>query len=567
MKFKKILFFLYFAFFVLPAFPSSKLLFNETNYKIKFLASNYGNDKGQYETAILVEAKNKKTITFYDQDHSILPSLTWKNEGNIKELEFKIINNKENKKTLFIPLKIKLDNKFKPGKMVFDLHFPLCGKTCIPVSVHFVSNLKILDKDYVTLKFIKDFNKLANDDSENIIWILFLALCGGFILNLMPCVLPVISLKIFSVINMSGASKIQIKKNFFAVAAGVIFTFIIIGVSIATLKILGNYAGLGLHFQEPYFVITISLVLIIFAAYLAGELNLTPPNWLTAILYKKANRKGLIGSFISGILATVLATPCTAPLIGTAVTFALTHGVISILAIFFSMGLGMSLPFIILAFDTRVQKIIPTSGKWVIWFKRFLEILIYLAVIWLLYILSQLLDVQAAILLFLLCLLVKFVVTSDSQFLKYKFIKLTLFILIIIGAYYLPNKYVKNEIVREKEINEFWQKFSFEALDQALKADKIIFVNITADWCITCKYNKFTVLNNNYIMNIFEKNQIVALRGDYTSSNKEINKFMGIHNKFAIPLDVVYSKKHPEGIILPPILTVSKVMDAIRQAK
>lgn len=397
--------------------------------------------------------------------------------------------------------------------------------------------------------------------------VLCVALAGGFILNFMPCVLPVISLKALSVIKIGKSDSTNIRKNFLASAAGIITTFYVLGVAIAILRMLGHYAGLGLHFQQPYFIVTVILILTAFTVYLSGDLSVNLPNWLNSVLGAREKAKGVFGSFISGILATILATPCTAPLVGSAISFAITKDPWVIILIFSVIGIGMAMPFLVLAIYTNSYKLIPRPGAWVNMVKKAFEILIYFTILWLIYILYGLIGLKAALLVLLISLLLKFILINSTWILAKKTVKLILVLLVIFAAYYLPYQHNINQAHHNTKINQVWQEFSFESLDKGLSQGKIVIVDITADWCVTCKYNKFTVLNTDYVMNLLNDKDIITLRGDYTAANKELNRFLAIHNRYAIPLTVIYSKNHPKGLILPPILTVSKFVDAVSKAK
>ncbi len=417
----------------------------------------------------------------------------------------------------------------------------------------------------ILLLLIYQLSSYANSDLTgnglSYLHLILISLAGGFLLNFMPCVLPVLALKVNSLISMSRENT---RLSSFFVSLGVVSAFLVIAIFIIFLKLSGEYAGLGINFQNPYFITALVILMMVFAIYISENYSLPLPQNFIEKLDKNSSHKALLGSFLSGILATILATPCTAPLLGSAISVAISGSVYSIILVFFFLGIGMSGPFLLVTINPSLIKYIPKSGSWNKWFKKILEILIYLSVLWLLYILSALLDKNAALLLFMICILFKFFLSNTKL---NKLVKAISLITIISLAFFLPSKYEQNEVVRDKKINRVWKDFSFQEIDEALAEDKIVFIDISADWCLTCKYNKFTVLDNEYVMNYMQDHDIVTIRGDYTRESKEINKFLSMHNHYAIPLNVIYSKKYPNGIKLDPILTVSKVISALNRAK
>lgn len=564
MKYYKILFTLC----LLLIWPNAKSEVNritaQEEYNVILFTTNYdNNDSGKYKAALIIQTNDGYNISPYDDKGQLLVTTAWKNGINITQLKFGNIRNLEgNKDILYIPIELMLTDPLKDGNLVFSLTFPICKKTCKYVNIEFPVDIKTFDKDYESYKFIESLSLVSE---ENIWIILALALLGGFVLNFMPCVLPVISLKLYSIIQSCAKNKLAARKNFLASGAGIIATFFIIGIITASIKTAGHYAGLGLHFQEPYFVATIIIILVIFASLISRDVYIYIPKSLSNKLTILSINPNIVGSFFSGVLATILATPCTAPYIGTAMSFAMTNDTTQILLIFFLMGVGMAIPFLLLAMSYKLQTMLPKPGKWMIKFKKLLEILLYLTIIWLLFIFAKMLDEQSAILLFLLCILLKFIIVTNTGILSRKLGKIIAIIIMVGVAYYLPFKYLKNQIVREQEIDEVWQVFSLENINYAIKNQRIALVDITADWCVTCKYNKFMVLDTKYMMNFLQKNNIVTIRGDYTTANQEINKFLQTHERYGIPLNVVYSNQCAEGMVLDPILTIDKVVAAIRK--
>lgn len=457
--------------------------------------------------------------------------------------------------SILIPIEIHKQNPNLEGIFHFTIRMVLCNKVCINES-----------RDYsITLA------PTSSKESKNhsLIYILAIAFLGGFILNLMPCVLPVISLKILSLVKAKEASHKTTKFHLIAISLGILSSFIAIGISMGILKSAGKYAGLGFNFQQPGFITILALILTFFASSIRGHINIDIPQTMKHALASHSSESKIAGSFLSGAFATILATPCTAPLIGTAISFALAYGFKEIILIFGCMGLGMALPFIIFATFPAMLKLIPKPGRWFETFKKALEIIIYLTVIWLIWVISNQLSKMAAITLFLLCVLLKF--SAEVRINKIHgranlLLKIILISAVSYCAFIIPPSISSFSIRSEKFIESHWEKFDIAKLDKYISDDKVILVDVTADWCITCKYNKAFVLDANHTIAFSKKHNVILMRADYTNHSKEIENFLRLHERRGIPFNVVFSKKHPEGIVLPTMLSFKDITEAVKDS-
>ncbi|MEQ9115834.1 MAG: thioredoxin family protein [Rickettsiales bacterium] len=561
---------IFFRFFILSvllfcyqnSYSEIKRIAENHNYSAEFFVSQIAPQSTKIKGVIKITPKTGRSLLFFDQENNVIPRISWRNLQNVSIFNStpKII---ESKKDLYLPFSAQLSNNKNYGRLDIRVNFSVCKTNCYPEEFKFRAQLPN-NYDSKTLSFVESLEGGVN--LKRLTQFVLLALLGGLILNLMPCVLPVISLKILSVVKNTDKSVKLIRRNLLATSLGVIITFVCLGCFVIFLKAVGSYAGLGIHFQNPYFVIAIILILVFLASFVAQDISFRVPQWLANIFIVKGNDYTVVGSFFNGALATIIATPCAAPYVGTVVAFAISAGSWEVLAIFISLGIGMSLPYLMLSISKKTQSFIPKPGPWMHKFKRIMQVLLYLTVVWLLFIVSGLLGMSAAIILFLLCLLFKFSISKATSKLNY-YIRLSVAIVLIALSFYLPYQKMLNNLQREEDIDQAWQKFSFSKLDKAIDSGRIVFVDITADWCVTCKYNKFVVLNNEYVLNFIKKYKVISLRGDYTRGNKEINKFLSMHNRYAIPLNIIYSRKYPHGIILPPILTTGEVVKAIIKAK
>ena len=339
--------------------------------------------------------------------------------------------------------------------------------------------------------------------------IILIALLGGLILNLMPCVLPVLSIKILSILKNGGSThnKSEITKSLLSTALGIITSFWLIAIGLSILRHAGEAIGWGIQFQYPPFLIFLILVLLFFAANLWGLFEILLPNSLVDKMADLSKGKNFFADFFTGMFATLLATPCSAPFLGTAITFALSSSYFDIFLIFTFLGLGLAAPYIALSFTPKVFKYLPKPGNWMIALKRILSITILLTAIWLSTILYS--------------------------------------------------------IHTQQVINSEWQKFDYALIEPAINKGKIVFVDITAKWCLTCKANKKFVLETQDTKQILNAQNILKLQGDWTAKDKYISEYLKHNNRYGVPFNIIYSKKYPQGLPLPEILNKKIITEAI----
>ncbi len=391
---------------------------------------------------------------------------------------------------------------------------------------------------------------------------LLIAFVGGLILNFMPCVLPVVSLKFLSLVKLKNHHMKQARLNLLAIACGVVTSFVVLAMFMASLKYAGQHVGLGFNFQRPMFIIALVLVLMLFASSVRGTITIDIPSRLKQFLVKHSDESRLLGSFASGAFATLLATPCTAPFIGTAISFAFTLSFVKILVVFAFIGLGMALPFIVLAIFPRALGFIPKPGPWLSKFNKFLELLLYMTVFWLLWILSGQLGLLSTVIVFGFCILLKCVVEAKLSWR----VKLMGVVAIISCALVMPLKLSKMEHNIQQNIDASWHTFTHDKLEDYVNEGRVVLVDITADWCVTCKYNKFTVLRNPFFLKFIMQHNVILMKGEYTSENHEATRLLDTYARYGIPFTIVFSKRYPDGIILPTLFNYDDAVEAIQKA-
>ncbi|WP_374654497.1 protein-disulfide reductase DsbD family protein [Dongia sp.] len=354
--------------------------------------------------------------------------------------------------------------------------------------------------------------------AESRLWpMLLVALTGGLILNVMPCVLPVLILKLSHVLEHAGAARRHMRTGFLASAAGIVTAFMALAGVLIAVKASGESIGWGIQFQQPVFLGALALLCFALAANVWGLFQIPVPaiaGALGNIADRAEPRRPLLASFTTGILATVLATPCSAPFVGTAVGFALARGPGEIVTIFAALGLGLALPYLAIASFPHLVAWLPRPGRWMLWMKRALGLSLAGTGLWLAFILAQQTGLIAP-------------------------------------------------TARDDGIA--WTRFDAAAIPALVKEGKVVFVDVTAEWCITCKANKEFVLMREPVLGALH--ETAAMRADWTNPDPAISAYLASFGRFGIPMNVVYGPAAPDGILLPELLSSDGVMNALRQAK
>ena len=392
--------------------------------------------------------------------------------------------------------------------------------------------------------------------NDSVFYIILISILGGFILNLMPCVFPVLSIKLLSVLNNQSQS---IRLSFLYTATGIMFSFILLALFFLILKQIGVSIAWGMQFQEPYFLIFILFILTIFCLNTLGFFEINLPIFLTSNNIFNIGNNYFAKNFFNGFFATLLATPCTAPFVGSAITIAFTQTSAILFLIFVSLGFGMSIPYILVSIFPSSVFLLPKTGKWIVYIKYFLSILLAGTIIWVLNILNNFYNEFFLIIFFIIVSIL--IITF-----KFNFFKSLISLLSIIILFSIPqiSFFDQNNV---KKFNNNWLDFKNIKIDNIIKNNEIVFVDITADWCATCQFNKINILRKKNIENIFTKNNIKLVRADWTKPDKEIDSFLNKFNKFGIPFNAFFSLKYPEGIIMSEILTEKEIIKSIEKLK
>ncbi|MCH7941866.1 MAG: hypothetical protein IIB67_01390, partial [Proteobacteria bacterium] len=315
--------------------------------------------------------------------------------------------------------------------------------------------------------------------------ILALAFLGGLILNLMPCVLPVLSLKVIGVIGLGGASRAAVTGRFLATAAGIVLSFMVLAAGVAGLKAAGVAVGWGLQFQEPLFLVALIIVITLFASNMWDLFQFPLPSWLGG-LGGVEKTHGVAGHFASGAFATLLATPCSAPFLGTAIGFALARGTPEIFTVFAALGVGMATPYLAIAAAPGLATRLPHPGRWMVTLKRFLALLLAATALWLLTVLAAQTGARASLAVggLMAAGVAVMLWNAAAPGRRRRFAAAPLLVLVFALAFLAPGglRGTGNATPLDDAI---WRPFDAALIDELVASGKTVFVDISADWCVT----------------------------------------------------------------------------------
>ncbi|MBI1777254.1 MAG: thioredoxin family protein [Proteobacteria bacterium] len=390
---------------------------------------------------------------------------------------------------------------------------------------------------------------------------LLIALLGGLVLNLMPCVLPVLSLKLLQLARHSGAERSATRLAFLASAAGIVASFLLLALGAILLKRWGMAVGWGMQFQEPAFLVFMTGVLAFFAASLTGLVQLRLPSAL-AEPAARPHGQGLAAHFLTGVFATLLATPCSAPFVGTALGFALSQGPAEIATVFLAMGLGLAFPYLGLSLFPGLVTKLPRPGPWMIWLERVLAAALTVTALWLTSVLASESGIVAALVVLglIAAALAAWVIVPGRP-------AIVAASVLALAAFFAPGHLGPGGAAPVAVASDSrWRAFDRESLRRLVGEGKVVLVDVTADWCLTCQVNKRIVLSSEAVRQKLDQKGVVALRADWTRPDAEIADYLASHGRYGIPFNAVYGPGAPDGVLLPELLSEAAVIAAFERA-
>ena len=388
--------------------------------------------------------------------------------------------------------------------------------------------------------------------------VLLFAVLGGLILNLMPCVFPVLSLKAISVMQNRGHETKQQRGHALAYTAGVVLSCGAVAVTLLALRAGGQAIGWGFQLQSPIFVGLLAYLMFALGLSMSGAVEFGTR--LMGVGQSLTQGSGYGSSFFTGVLATIVASPCTAPFMGTALGYAITQPPLLSLSVFLALGLGLALPFLLLGFFPRLAAFLPRPGAWMETFKQVMAYPLYLTVVWLIWVLAHQTSVDGAGVAMIGLVLVAFALWLWN---RTGVLSKILKIAALAGALaLLAHPLLKSTPTTVASNPEQSSVYSEERLQQLRAKGHTVFVDFTADWCITCKVNEQAVLKTQRIQEAFAANNVTTLVGDWTRADPAITKVLEQFGRSGVPLYLVYVNGG-EPKLLPQILTADTVINAL----
>jgi len=393
---------------------------------------------------------------------------------------------------------------------------------------------------------------------------LLFAFLGGIILNLMPCVFPVLSLKLLSFAGKNPHLS-HSKMHGIVYSVGVIVSFLAVAALLLFLRASGDAIGWGFHLQSPWFVATLIYLFLVMALALGGMLEIGTR--FMGLGGGLASQGGYGGSFFTGVLAVVVASPCSAPFMGSALGFALTQPPVTALAIFASLGAGMAAPFLLLSSAPSLLQFMPKPGAWMDRFKRFMAFPMLLTCIWLLWVLGNQTSASGMAIVLAGCLLLALAVWLHNESIEKPLWKttrrLTQWAGAIIAFALLASPMLKPSI-RNSDANADYVAYTPQRLQQLLSEGQPVFIDATADWCITCLTNDQVTLSKPAVRSKM-KEKVVFMKADWTNEDPAITALLQQYGRSGVPLYLLYDGKSPTATVLPQLLTPGLVLDALEK--
>ena len=415
---------------------------------------------------------------------------------------------------------------------------------------------------------------LEAEHHESYAMVLLFAFIGGAILNLMPCVLPVLSFKVLSFVKMAGQKRSLTFKHGLAFSLGVLVSFWVLASILLILQTYGRSVGWGFQLQEPLFVAILASLLFVFGLSLFGIMELGTS--MTTLAGKQKRSDSLLSSFFSGVLATAVATPCTGPFLGSAVGYAVTLSAPMALLIFTFIGLGMAIPYLLLSAFPSLLRFMPKPGHWMVAFKEIMGFLMMATVLWLVWVFGAETSETAIIL-----LLISFFFLSlgswifgkwgsplkkkATRYTSYAFVSFSL----LAASYFIWNasKLIDSSSHIGNEISDSWEEFSPERVAELQSQGTPVFIDFTAKWCLSCQVNH-AVLAKEDVSSKFEEMGVVRMKADWTKKDAIIAGELRKFGRNSVPLYVLYGKepnKNPK--ILPQVLTTDTIINELDELK
>ncbi len=384
------------------------------------------------------------------------------------------------------------------------------------------------------------------------------AFLGGMILNLMPCVFPVLALKVLGLVNAGSVSLAEQRAHGFSYTAGVVSSFLLVASVLLVLRSAGEALGWGFQLQTPWLVAALAYLFFVLALSMSGYIEFGGA--LAGVGQNLTERSGHSGSFFTGVLAVVVASPCTAPFMGAALGFALVQPPVLALTIFAALGFGMAAPFLLLVGMPGLARLLPRPGAWMVTFKQLMAIPLYITVVWLLWVVGRQTNVDGMAIVLCGCVIIYTALwlwrgPGVAR-------KLVSGLVALIAVSLLSGPWLDSGTAAGQKMAN---AYSADKVLELRSQGKPVFVNLTADWCITCLANERVALSQQSVLEEFSANNVAYLKGDWTNSDPTITELLKQFGRSGVPLYLLYPAELSEpAVVLPQLLTPTIVIDAVR---
>ena len=463
------------------------------------------------------------------------------------------------------------------GLLQLRANWLICNNICVPEEASFT--LKLPEGIAAPSAEAPLFATLPQEPSAGLWQALLFALLGGLILNVMPCVFPILAMKGFAIARLSGESRQAARQQAWLYTLGVMLSFAGIGLGLLGLRQAGESLGWGFQFQSPVFVVVITWVLFAVGLNLSGVFVVN--SRLAGVGQGLVSREGWMGSVFAGVLAVLVATPCTAPFMAGALGFALSQPAPQTVAVLLALGLGLALPYLLLSLTPALQRLMPRPGPWMDRLRQFLSFPMFASAVWMIWVLIQQTGADGVIYALGGMILIAFAIwllrigsgASLGTWIR-RGVAAVAVLLAFAAALKLEDGSASASAVSGNAAGgvsfDGWERFSRERLNQAVAAGKPVFVDFTAAWCITCLVNERVALETPAVRRAFEQAGVVKLKGDWTNRDPEITSVLKELGRAGVPLYLFWVPGAAQPRVLPQVLTEASILSdlaSLPQAK
>lgn len=421
-------------------------------------------------------------------------------------------------------------------------------------------------------------NGESGEASAGIIALLFFAFLGGIILNLMPCVLPVLSLKLFSLIKQAGESRKRLLTLGLSTTAGILASFWVLAAIVSAIKMGGGNAGWGMQFQSAGFIAFMVVILSAFAMSFFGIFEVWLPGSALTKMDAAGRKQGIAGAFFTGALLVLLSTPCSAPFLGTAMGFAFTASIPVLFLFFTAAGVGLALPYLLVSLFPAILNIFPKPGAWMVKLQKVMGVLLLATVVWLLWIVNEQAGLTGVVLFAIIAAIsIGFSVVAGKfappgvAFVR----EIAAFggAAVVLFAFWFALAAPKYEAevnarfearAAEQMTEDGWYRYTPELIENFARAGRTVFIDATADWCLTCKANEAAVLSRPDFLQAMDSLNVARVKADWTRETPEVAKLLKSMGKSGVPAYAIYPKGDAsKQIVLPELLTTNAILELV----